>query len=331
MTSTRRATAVTRRVEHTYGVEPDRDQLEIDLLLAADRLGAADARDLSRHAGDERRVRRHAPPAPSRHAGACWSTASRPPTRCRRTTWSRCPGAACSASTKSASSPARRITTRAIDRLGEGLARDGLQRDGLVEAIERGRERPGRGRLDGRRAVASGGHRRGRSGAAGDLRRIRPAREGGEDRGRNPARQQGRTRAYGLGRLRRRTGRHGSRRRRAPPRSARRRSRSAIDHVGSTSVPGLGREARHRHPGVGGVTRSRARLSSIRSSPSGIGTAIDPIETEHEFLSRGYTTTAIREACTSTYARSAARGSADTSRSATSSEPTRHRRRIRAP
>ena len=26
-------------VEHTYGVEPDRDQLEIDLLLAADRIG----------------------------------------------------------------------------------------------------------------------------------------------------------------------------------------------------------------------------------------------------------------------------------------------------
>ena len=73
-------------VEHTYGVEPDRDQLEIDLLLAADRHRPADARDLSGDAGDERRVRRHAAPAPPRHAGAAWNTASRPPTRCRRTT-----------------------------------------------------------------------------------------------------------------------------------------------------------------------------------------------------------------------------------------------------
>ena len=56
--------------DHNYGVEPDRDAFEIELLRAADRAHKPDPRDLPRDAGDERGVRRDAAPAPARHGRA---------------------------------------------------------------------------------------------------------------------------------------------------------------------------------------------------------------------------------------------------------------------
>ena len=99
------------------------------------------------------------------------------------------------------------------------------------------------------------------------------ARAGGEGPEPSPARRRG-GRAPTASSTTTPPGRRGSTEEASdPPRGARPDSRSAIDHVGSTSVPGLGGEAGHRHPGVGGVTRSRGSPSSTRSWLSATSTA----------------------------------------------------------
>ena len=249
--------------------------------------GLPDARDLPGDAGDERRVRRHAAPAPARHARA--AGARRPDRRhgvdARREAGAREPAAR--PRPESASLSCSSHHHQGVDRVGDGLVATGWSADGLVEAIERGRGRPVRGT-----SWMLGVQWHPEDTAADDpaqqaifdgfalLARWRGSRaKPGETHGRNRAIRPGRTTTP--------PGRRGSSEEAERIHDAARRPR-APDRPRRLDVgAGLGREADDRHPGVGGgdgparAHRRSARRRRLRHS-------IDPIETEHEFLSKGY-------------------------------------------
>ena len=205
-----------------------------------------------------------------------------------------------------------------VDRLGDGLLAAGWSDDGLVEAIERAVDDPYED------VWMLGVQWHPEDSAADDpaqqaifdgfclLAKVHGSRA-------KPGETQGRTRAYGLvdyddawpaqfaeeaERLHELLGDLAVR----------------VDHVGSTSVPGLAaKPVIDIQVSVAAIVPRAPIVDPLVAA--GYRHSIDPIETEHEFLSRGYDDGYPRP-CTSTYARSEARGSAGTSRSATRSEPT---------
>lgn len=122
--------------EHVYGVEPDRDQLEIDLLHGADRLSlpalcvcrgmqimnAAFGGSLHPHLPDlEGTIEHGAPVADTR---TVHEVRTAPGSRLKRATGDEV--LSCSSHHH-----------QGVDRLGEGLVATGWSSDGLVEAVER--------------------------------------------------------------------------------------------------------------------------------------------------------------------------------------------------
>jgi putative glutamine amidotransferase len=128
-------------VEHNYGVEPDRDRLEIDLLLAADRLrvptlaicrgmqimNVAFGGTLHQHLPDMPGTLEHGVPVAD-----TVSTHEVVPV----------PESRLSATTKSGPLTCSSHHHQGIDILGDGIVATGHSSDGLIEAIERGRNDP---------------------------------------------------------------------------------------------------------------------------------------------------------------------------------------------
>lgn len=122
--------------EHVYGVEPDRDELEIELLLAADRLAVptlcicrgmqvmnvAFGGTLEQHLPDRPGLLEHGIPVAGTES--MHDVRTEPDSRLRATT---------GAEVLSSSSHHH----QGLDRLGEGIRATGWSADGLVEAIER--------------------------------------------------------------------------------------------------------------------------------------------------------------------------------------------------
>ena len=128
-------------VEHNYGVETDRDQLEIDLLLAADRMhlptlaicrgmqimNVAFGGTLHQHLPDMPGMLEHGVPVAD-----TISTHDVTPAP-----WSRL-----SATTKSGVLTCSSHHHQGVDRLGNGIVATGHSPDGLIEAIELGANDP---------------------------------------------------------------------------------------------------------------------------------------------------------------------------------------------
>ena len=270
--------------EHTYGVEPDRDRLEIDLLLAADRLrmptlaicrgmqimNVAFGGTLHQHLPDMPGMLEHGVPV----ADTISAHRVKP-----------APGSRLLATVGVDELSCSSHHHQGIDRVGEGLVATGWSDDGLVEALERVVDDPYEG------AWMLGVQWHPEDTAANDpaqqaifdgfalLSRWRGSRA-------KPGETHGRTREYGLvdyddrwpGMFEHEA---------ALIHDALGNLVVRLDHVGSTSVPGLAAKP------VIDIQLSVASL--IRRAPIvdplvavGYRHSIDPIETEHEFLSRGY-------------------------------------------
>ena len=122
--------------EHLYGIEPDRDEFEIDLLHAADRLAVPTlciCRGLQvMNVAFGGTLHPHLPDVPGliQHGVPVEGTLTIhevTPT----------PGSRLAAVTKSGSLAAASHHHQGIDRLGDGLEATGRTEDGLIEAIER--------------------------------------------------------------------------------------------------------------------------------------------------------------------------------------------------
>jgi len=269
--------------DHVYGIEPDRDEFEIDLLHAADRLAlptlcicrgmqvmnVAFGGSLHPHLPDVPGLIQHGVPVEG-----TLTIHDVTPT----------PGSRLAAVTKSGPLAAASHHHQGIDRLGEGLDATGRTEDGLIEAIERIVP----DQQDERATWMLGVQWHPEETAERDpsqqslfealtlLARIRGASA-------MPG-QQGKTRAYAIGRY-------------DPAWPARFESESArirealgdnavrIDHVGSTSVPGLGAKP------VIDIQVSVASMvprDAYKDALIGLGYrwALDPWTDDHEFFNR---------------------------------------------
>ena len=271
-------------LEHVYGVEPDRDELEIRLVLAADRiamptlcvcrgmqiLNVAFGGTLHQHLPAIPGLLEHG--VPVANTQTMHDVAAEEGSRVLAT----------------AGVPVLRCSShhhQGIDRVGEGLAVAGRSPDGLVEAIERTVDDP----YEDAWVVGIQWHPE-------DTAAEDPAQQSFFDalarlakwRGSRakPGEAEGRTREYGLVD--------------ADPawpaafeevaaevRGALGDLAVAVEHVGSTSVPGLAAkpviDVQVSVPSI--VPRGRVVDPLVAV---GYRYEIDPIETEHEFLSRGY-------------------------------------------
>ncbi len=273
-------------VAHNYGVEPDRDELEIALLHEADRIGmptlaicrgmqvmnVAFGGTLHQHVPDLEGMLEHGVPI----ADAI-STHDVTPT----------PGSRLSATTESGTLTCSSHHHQGVDRLGDDLVATGHSPDGLVEAIERRENDPDDVNLP----WMVGVQWHPEDSAAGDPAQqalfdgfVTVARWRGSRA--KPGEAGGRTSAYWLTEY--------------DPEWPSRFEREAaelldalgdlairIEHVGSTSVPGLAAKP------VIDIQISVASLvprSPMVASLSALGYehSIDPIEPQHEFFSKGY-------------------------------------------
>ncbi|MGZ5296883.1 MAG: gamma-glutamyl-gamma-aminobutyrate hydrolase family protein, partial [Actinomycetota bacterium] len=123
-------------VEHSYGVEPDRDRLEIDLLLAADRLHLptlAICRGMQiMNVAFGGTLHQHLPGMPGmlEHGVPIADTISTHDVKAA-------PGSRLLATTGADVLSCSSHHHQGVDRVGEGLAATGWSADGLVEALER--------------------------------------------------------------------------------------------------------------------------------------------------------------------------------------------------
>jgi putative glutamine amidotransferase len=273
-------------VEHNYGVETDRDELEIALLHEADRIGmptlaicrgmqvmnVAFGGSLHQHLPGIDGMLEHGVPIAD-----TISTHDVTPA----------PESRLSATTKSGTLTCSSHHHQGVDRLGDQIVATGHSPDGLVEAIERRANDPDDVDLPWMVGVqwhpedTAGGDPAQQSLFDGFavVARWRGSRA-------KPGETQGRTRAYGLTEY--------------DPEWPARFDREAtelidalgdlaarIEHVGSTSVPGLAAKP------VIDIQISVASLvprSAIVGSLGALGYehSIDPIEPQHEFFSKGY-------------------------------------------
>jgi putative glutamine amidotransferase len=278
-------------VEHNYGVEPDRDRLEIDLLLAADRLriptlaicrgmqimNVAFGGTLHQHLPGVTDMLEHGVPI----ADTISTHDVRPAPQSRLLATAGVNVLACSSHHH-----------QGIDRIGLGLVATGWSEDGLVESLERVVDDPNEG------VWMLGVQWHPEDTASAD-----PAQQAIFDgfaleskwRGSRakPGETHGRSREYGVvdydpawpawfeeeaGAIREALGAAAVR----------------IDHVGSTSVPGLAAKP---------VIDIQVSVPSlIPRGPmvdplvaAGYRHSLDPIETQHEFLSKGYDDEAPRK------------------------------------
>ncbi|MGZ6545016.1 MAG: GrpB family protein [Actinomycetota bacterium] len=273
-------------LEHNYGVETDRDELEIALLREADRIGmptlaicrgmqimnVAFGGSLHQHLPDIPGLLEHGVPVAD-----TISTHDVTPTRDSRL----------SASTKSGVLVCSSHHHQGVDRLGEDLVATGRSPDGLVEAIERRANDPDDVHLPWMVGVqwhpedtaAADPAQQSVFDAFVTVARWRGARA-------KPGEAEGRTRAYELSDYDpawpARFDREAARLQEALGDLAVR-----IEHVGSTSVPGLAaKPVIDIQVSVVSLTPRAPIVDPLTAF--GYEHSIDPIEPQHEFFSRGY-------------------------------------------
>jgi putative glutamine amidotransferase len=272
--------------EHTYGVEPDRDQLEIDLLLAADRIelptlaicrgmqvmNVAFGGTLHQHLPDMPGMLEHGVPIADTVSTHHVEPAS---------------GSRLEATTKAGTLSCSSHHHQGVDRLGQGIVATGSSSDGLVEAIERGENDPD----DVHETWMVGVQWHPEDTAEHDPAQqaifdglVTVARWRGSRA--RPGESHGRTREYAIvdydpdwpawfdeeaASVREALGPIAQR----------------IDHVGSTSVPGLAaKPVIDIQVSVASLNPRAPVITPLEAV--GFEHSIDPIEPQHEFLSRGY-------------------------------------------